>query len=516
MSEPEPSHHSVADARRIAKGTSIGAVGGIATALFMLGYAAAAGRSLGEQRFGLLALATVVYTVVAETADLGLDFGVIRYGAAVYQEGRMPELRGLVRAGLVRVWVAGIAFAVILEALAGVIVGTLLGHPDAVEPVRIMAVAIPFAASTDVITGGLKARQTVRESTFVLQIFNPGGRLVTAIAIGVAGGGLIAFSVAFMAVEIATTFCAVVLAWRPVLTGRVRVRRSDVLGMASYSWPLSLNRALLYTNNQTEIILLGVFGTAALIGIFQAALQVALLTAAILAAVSAIFSPVVAAALSTHNRGRVQSMYATTTKWSLMIGLPYFLFVVTHSHQIMGLFGTGFTAGAEALAILALGRLVDLATGSVAAVLVMAGYSRLSLINSLIFLGTSVVGDIILIPRYHLVGAAIASAIAVVLVNVLRVGQVWHLLRVQPFQWRLIGVVAAGLIALPVTLLLPDISGRPAIQMLIELALAAVIYLPALWLLAVDDTDRQVLAGVRRGRRAEPQEEPLGSSAQRT
>jgi len=64
------SNRDVADARRIAKGTGIGLVGGAATYVFLLGYTFVALQALGKSGLGLLAIATVVNMLVSETADL--------------------------------------------------------------------------------------------------------------------------------------------------------------------------------------------------------------------------------------------------------------------------------------------------------------------------------------------------------------------------------------------------------------------------------------------------------------
>jgi O-antigen/teichoic acid export membrane protein len=266
--------------------------------------------------------------------------------------------------------------------------------------------------------------------------------------------------------------------------------------MTRYSLPLSLNRALLYSNNQTEILLLGVFGTPEMVGVFQVCAQLALVTSAILAAIGAIFSPVVAAAFGNDDRPRVQALYQLSTRWSLMVGFPLFLFVVGHAGLITQTLG--IREGTTALVILSFGRLVDLATGSVAAVLMVSGHARLSLMNSLLFLGMSLVFDAALIPPFGLTGAACASGLSLVIINVLRVGQVWHYLQIQPVQRALGRVVAAALAAAVPTLLIPDLHMPHLTEIVVLFAIFLAVYIPIVLILVVDETDRAVLHGIVR------------------
>ena len=283
---------------------------------------------------------------------------------------------------------------------------------------------------------------------------------------------------------------------RVVLTGLSRSDPAELRAMMRYSLPLSLNRALLYSNNQTEILILGVFGTPAMVGVFQVCSQLALVTSAILAAIGAIFSPVVAAAFGHNDRPRVQALYQLSTRWSLMIGFPLFLFVVGHAGLLTQTLG--IREGATALVILSFGRLVDLATGSVAAVLMVAGHARLSLFNSLLFLGLSLAFDALLIPPFGLTGAACASAASLVIINVVRVGQVWHYLQIQPVQRALGRVVAAALVAAVPTVLIPGMSLPNLTEIVVLFGVLLAAYVPIVLWLVVDETDRAVLHGIVR------------------
>jgi O-antigen/teichoic acid export membrane protein len=491
-----PDKRNVADARRIAKGTGIGLVGGAANYVFLLGYTFVCLQALGKAGLGLLAIATVVNMLVSETADLGMDFGLIRHATVWIDRGRTEVARGLMWGALRRVAVGASIYALTLEAISGPLLRDVIGQPDAVTPLRILALGIPLSALTDILVAALKARQTVLESSVILQYVGPGSRFGLALVAWAIGGTIKTFAITFVTAEAITFVVAFLIAYRVVLAGPSEANPAELRVMTRYSLPLSLNRALLYSNNQTEILLLGVFGTPEMVGVFQVCAQLALVTSAILAAIGAIFSPVVAAAFGNDDRPRVQALYQLSTRWSLMVGFPLFLFVVGHAALITQTLG--IREGTTALVILSFGRLVDLATGSVAAVLMVSGHARLSLMNSLLFLGMSLVFDAALIPPFGLTGAACASALSLVIINVLRVGQVWHYLQIQPVQRALGRVVAAALAAAVPTLLIPDLHMPHLTEIVVLFAIFLAVYIPIVLILVVDETDRAVLHGIVR------------------
>ena len=95
---------------------------------------------------------------------------------------------------------------------------------------------------------------------------------------------------------------------------------------------------------------------------------------------------------------------------------------------LMGLFGPQFQSGAVALMILAVGQFIGTAVGSVGSLLSMTGHEPQLRWN--VFIG-AVLGvglGVLLIPDYGLIGAAIATSVAVASKNLLCVYQVNRLL----------------------------------------------------------------------------------------
>jgi O-antigen/teichoic acid export membrane protein len=82
--------------------------------------------------------------------------------------------------------------------------------------------------------------------------------------------------------------------------------------------------------------------------------------------------------------------------------------------------------------VLSLAMLVSMACGPVSVVLLMAGKSSWNLFNTIFAASVGVGLNLVLIPRYGIVGAAIAAAATIAANNLIPLAQVWGYLRLHP------------------------------------------------------------------------------------
>lgn len=115
----------------------------------------------------------------------------------------------------------------------------------------------------------------------------------------------------------------------------------------------------------------------------------------------------------------------------LLPGFPAVAFLCAAPEPVLSIFGPDFVAASAALRILALGQLVNLATGSVGTILIMTGHQRISLLNSVAGAVMVVILGLILIPRYGATGAAAAASITMAIRNISATYLVWRFVGVN-------------------------------------------------------------------------------------
>jgi O-antigen/teichoic acid export membrane protein len=202
--------------------------------------------------------------------------------------------------------------------------------------------------------------------------------------------------------------------------------RFDTKTIAQTSVPLFWMDVTSVAIGLTDTLLLGLWRDAAEVGVYNVARRVAVLTSAMLTAVNVVVAPRFAGLYQRGQLDEISKLARDSAKLVTVFALPYLLAVLLVPHWILGVFGPEFVAGSAALALLALGQFVAAATGSVGFLLIMTGHERTMRNNTVAAAVVNVLLQLMLIPRFGLVGAAAASAVSSVLSNLVAMMLVWH------------------------------------------------------------------------------------------
>jgi O-antigen/teichoic acid export membrane protein len=479
--------------RRVAGGAILALGGNGLSFLMTTAYQIVVARHLGPTGMGLLLLSLAVSTLLAEASDLGLDYGVLRFGAIAHGAAEPGRFRSVVRRGLAGAFGAGVLAGALLAGGATVVAG-FFEEPGMAAVLVPLALAIPFTATLGVARNCLRAMGRAGPSVASDSLVSPGVRLATVVVALQVAADPRHVAVAYAVSEALALVATLGMLWRLLPRGGEPVRPS---GLYRYSLPMSLNRLILYTNNQTEVLVLGLLHAAGAVGVFGVTRRLSMVLAALLSSISVLLIPMVADLHHRREMAELDRLFRTATRWLFTIGFPLCLVEILFGQDLLTLFGEGFVSGTSALAILALGQLVNVGTGAAAGVLAIVGRTRLSMLDSLLFVGLSLGLDFLLIPRWNIVGAAVANATALAAVNLLRVVQVRHVLGIVPYDRRILRPLAAGLAAGAVSWLLPLAALDPIPRLTLHVATLGGVYAALLLAFGIDPVDRAVAAAFR-------------------
>jgi O-antigen/teichoic acid export membrane protein len=171
--------------------------------------------------------------------------------------------------------------------------------------------------------------------------------------------------------------------------------------------------------NRTDVLMLGVMVDMKSVGIYGVANRIALLLTFALNAVDAIAAPLLS---SRYHAGKIDEFSQLIKKSMLissLVSLPIFVLIILFPEIILGLFGQEYEAGASILRILAAGHYINAVTGPVGFALLMSGHEKIFSVTMLSISVFNIMMNFILIKLHGVIGAAVATAISVVLVNLI-------------------------------------------------------------------------------------------------
>jgi O-antigen/teichoic acid export membrane protein len=197
-------------------------------------------------------------------------------------------------------------------------------------------------------------------------------------------------------------------------------RSRPVFGLKQWllvSLPLLFVDGSLIALNQTDTLMIGAFLGTRDVGVYGAAFKTATWVSFILASVNAIAAPMFGTLYAQGDRQALQRLVSTIARWmfypALFVTVGLFIF----SEPLLSLFGSEFVVAKWSLLALSLGQLVNVGAGSVGYLLMMTGHHNhcafVFACSALINVGLNLIG----IPILGTLGAAIATALSMMLWN---------------------------------------------------------------------------------------------------
>jgi len=185
-------------------------------------------------------------------------------------------------------------------------------------------------------------------------------------------------------------------------------------------------------NSRVDVFLLGLLRGTDEVGVYNIVLKISEIISFGLVLINFVIAPIIAKLFVKSELRQLQQLATQSARIVLVIGLPLLLLIVFFRKSILDFFGVNFFNGQEALLILCSGQLINILCGSVGTLLLMSGYQRFSVYSLTISTAFSVIFNIILTPKYGIVGTAIATAASIVMWNCLMYLFVRKKLNIRP------------------------------------------------------------------------------------
>lgn len=481
----------------VAKGGGLTFVALVAARVINYAFTAALIWGLGAESFGLFTLAFAIIGLVTVIANLGLTQGIVRYGAIyAHAEGR-AGIRKATMAALRITIPLSIIVTMALLLTSDRIAESIFRKPELTVFIQAMALSIPFMALMNLLLAATRALKVMKYSVIVW-VVQPATALLFATSLLILGGGVRAVALSFSLSFVVGASLALFYFWRQIASVKKDTKPFPSKEMIKFSLPLTLNSWVHFANERTEVFFLGILPGAVDVGIYNLAWRIAGLETVLVQSLNGILAPFSSDLSHRKEISQLESLYKTTAKWSFTGALLLFLVFALFAGTILGFFDPAFAAGSSVLIALGIAQLINAATGPCGTLLIMSGRSDLSLLNMFTLFALSISLDWLLIPEFGLIGAAIAGALALVLVNLMRLVEVWLTLRIHPFRWSFLKPVLAGLVSTGVIIALKTyVNITSPLMDIAYMFLMGLIYVATIYLLRVDAEDKLVLDAVR-------------------
>jgi O-antigen/teichoic acid export membrane protein len=202
----------------------------------------------------------------------------------------------------------------------------------------------------------------------------------------------------------------------------------------AYSMPLLFSGIIAVLLGEIDKYMIGLLLSTNLVAIYKLAVLFGGVSSIALMSVDRVVAPIYSKLYSESNKMEMQNIYLSSTKWVLIINLLVFGGIILLSEDILRLSGEEFIAGSTALIIIAAGQILNAATGSVGLLNIMRGKSKIDFYANMIALTFNISLNLVLIPNYGIIGAALATAISYSSRNLFHFIHMYRYYKFNPFN----------------------------------------------------------------------------------
>jgi O-antigen/teichoic acid export membrane protein len=410
--------------RRLLQGTSWVLGGRVAAIVLGLVINAVLARLMDPAELGAYFTIFTLVLLGSIVARMGMDRVAVRFISSSLGTGRDARAGDAIRIALTVSVGGALVVGLALSLGVGAWLARDVYHSPAIEAV------VPLAAAWLVLT-------TIR--TVLVEVFRGFQRfdlailfdslLVDVLAASVFGSLLllrvqptlswvVAFSAGFAAASLAVAVWPLLRRLR-VLGRDGGISRDEIFHMA---WPVMVTDLAVYLlSTGADLWVLAAFRPPSEVAIYGAATRLIVFMVMPFRILQGVNPPLIA---ELHAQGRRQELERALRAGAALAAAPsvliLILFVVAGSPILGRIYGPFYAQGALVLAILSVGRLVAVWTGSCGVALLMTGHHRpmmqLTIVSGLI----SVTGGIVAAANFGMVAVAITTASAAILQNLLQ------------------------------------------------------------------------------------------------
>ena len=376
-------------------------------------------RTVGATSYGIYSYVLAWMTLLSYVATLGFSMVLLRFVPAYSAKGQWSLARGVIRFAFRRSFLVAMAIAI-----CGIAVVLSFGSNFGQEMTSSLAIGLAIVPLVALyVLGGA----TVRAFGGVVSAIAPerlgrdGLMLVIILLVAAVSVTPPDATTVLSALMISSVVTAGLLLWSSLKLWPPQLRGAEPAYAPGDWWhlafPVMIMTGVDVILNRAGLILLVWTGDTHAAGIFALGLNLALLLVLPRMAVGTFFSPNVSRLYAQQDERALQSLFARATVLSVAGTTTLALPLLLLTDPLLRFFGDDFVAAAPIVRVLIAGHIVAAAMGPQQNLLTMTGRERVAAALMVIGAIMNVFGCAIGIALYGAMGAAVATAVTIVIWN---------------------------------------------------------------------------------------------------
>jgi O-antigen/teichoic acid export membrane protein len=459
-------------------------------------------RYYGIEAYGYYSLLILVLGLFVTFGSLGFVDGLLRYIPKYLGEKKNQNARYLLNYSIVSLLVSGLISVVLLFFFSDYIAIKVFKDVGFSSLLKVFSLLILAWIFSNVFLTTINSLEKIGWYSFLSDVLPNISRVGIILILIFLGSSMNAVFISYGAsLIILVTFSYIIFKRYSHVLIKKEISLAEKESMKkefrAYSFPMVFTGGVSKLNFWIDSLIIAIFLTPSDVGFYNAAIPVALLLHIIPELFYPLFFPLITRMISSKNREVAKDISKQLGKWVFMINLPIFILLFFFPDVVLGfIFNISDPVTSSSLRILSLGAFITSFLYISQRLLLIHGFSKTLLFNSVLALVANIILNVILIPKYGIMGAAIATSSVWVAVGILFTIQSHRLSAITPLKRAILKVILLSII--PIILLISFKNLMTNItSFLIGGVIFTLIYSLLIYFFALDKKDLSILISIK-------------------
>lgn len=384
-------------------------------------------RYLSKMDYGAFAYALSVVAFFGQGSSLGLGVGIPRFVPLFHEKKEYPKVLGTIVLGLVAASLTSFVMVVTTWLSPGLLSRLINNGQHATVILLVLVFVVPMEALDDVLMGTFASFHRSRVIFTRRHLMGPLVKLLAIAFTMFLKGSAFLLACSYVlgsALAVVVYFPLLLRLLRgehilePGWTKNLKIPAAEVF---RFSLPLLMTDLLVGAAPLVSVMVLGYYHSLDEVAMFRAVVPFAAVNRIVRLNFETLYSPTAARLHAVGDFAKMNEQYWRTAAWVAVLTFP--IFAVTFSiarPMLLLLYGPAYEAAWPVLALLSLAQYCRCAMGYSDVTLQVLGKLRFVVTLDILASILNVLANLALIPRFGIVGAALATTGTVILTTLVR------------------------------------------------------------------------------------------------
>ena len=216
-----------------------------------------------------------------------------------------------------------------------------------------------------------------------------------------------------------------------------------IKGILSFSLTMAMATIASVALRNIDIIIIGSYLSLSDVAIYTIAITIAGIIEAPASALGKIADSKISDNLSKNNLEEVKQIYFKSTRLLMLVGFFLYTIIVVNIHELLSFLPLKYGKGENVVIIVSLSALFNMITGVNSSIIFYSNKHKQGTVLLVSLIISSVLLNLWLIPKYGIVGAAIATSLNLFFFNFFKYLMIYYYFKFQPYGkyvWIVIGM----------------------------------------------------------------------------